>query len=255
MVLLLKFKLLGAATFVIVAVLIFNIFGKNENNKGSKQAVSEGIFMLETMENADADVVKAEIDEFQNELFAPPASEDFSNLTYGQRFASSVIIGDSIAEGLIDYGILSSSNVIAQKGMVVSKAQTEVSNAISRNPQNIFISLGMNDLEYYRGNTDKFIGFYKERIEEIKSNSPITKIFVNNIMPVQEKAIEKNEYLLHIDDYNEGLKAMCDEIGAVFIDNSGLIEGMEDIYQNDGIHLKYDFYPLWLDNMAKYAGI
>lgn len=48
---------------------------------------------------------------------------------------------------------------------------------------------------------------------------------------------------------------MCDETGAVFIDNSGLIEGMEDIYQNDGIHLKYDFYPLWLDNMAKHAGI
>ncbi len=224
------------------------------NNDKEKIDVSEGIAILENLENRDALAVKNEIEQFETQLL-PEESIDVSNLTYSQRFSNSVIIGDSLAEGFSDYGIIDKSNVIANKGMVVSKAGEEVTKALSKNPQNIFISLGTNDLSYYKGNSEKFSNYYKQLINQIKEISPNTKIYINCIMPVGEKAIENNNYLTHIDEYNTAIKNLCDETGATYIDNSKLIEGMEDIYQSDGIHFKYAFYPLWLENMAKYAGI
>lgn len=224
------------------------------NNKKENIDVSQGVTILENLENRDVFVVKNEIDQFKNQTFVEE-NNDFSNLTYSQRFVNSVIIGDSLAEGFSDYGIIDKSNVIANKGMVVSKAGEEVSKAILKNPQNVFISLGTNDIGYYNGNSEKFSNYYIQLINQIKENLPNTKIYINCIMPVEENAIEKNPYLIHIDDFNTALKNLCSETGVTYIDNSKLIEGVEDIYQSDGIHFKYAFYPLWLENMAKYAGI
>ena len=225
-----------------------------DNNNKENIDVSQGINILKDLENRDVTVVKSEIDQFISQTFVEE-NNDFSNLTYSQRFANSVIMGDSLAEGFSDYGIIDKSNVIANKGMVVSKAGEEVSKAISKNPENIFISLGTNDIGYYNGNSEKFLNYYRQLINQIKENLPNTKIYINCIMPVEEKAIEKNTYLIHIDDFNTGLKNLCTETGATYIDNSVLIEGVENIYQSDGIHFKYEFYPLWIENMAKYAGI
>lgn len=240
----------GIITLLIIIFAVNMIIDNNKKNID----VSQGINILKDLESRDVTVVKNEIDQFRNETFVDE-NNDFSNLTYSQRFANSVIMGDSLAEGFSDYGIIDKSNVIANKGMVVSKAGEEISKAISKNPENIFISLGTNDIGYYNGNSEKFINYYRQLINQIKESLPNTKIYINCIMPVEEKAIENKPYLIHIDDFNAALKNLCNETDTTYIDNSMLIEGVENIYQSDGIHFKYEFYPLWIENMAKYAGI
>ena len=69
------------------------------------------------------------------------------------------------------------------------------------------------------------------------------------------EAIEKKAELGQVSAYNEALRQMCEELGLTFIDSSDLLEGKEDWYQKDAIHLKSQFYPLWLNRMEEMAGL
>ena len=55
--------------------------------------------------------------------------------------------------------------------------------------------------------------------------------------------------------YNRAIKDMCDALQLTFIDNSSLMEWEDEVYEYDGIHPKYPYYPKWLRYMAACAGL
>ena len=55
----------------------------------------------------------------------------------------------------------------------------------------------------------------------------------------------------NIADYNEKLEAMCEKKQIGYIDNSDIIE--DEYYEEDGIHFKANFYPIWAEKMAEVA--
>ena len=57
--------------------------------------------------------------------------------------------------------------------------------------------------------------------------------------------------LAKIADYNTALQEMCDGKHLGFIDNTALVQ--ENYYEEDGIHFKAEFYPVWATNMAEVA--
>ena len=79
------------------------------------------------------------------------------------------------------------------------------------------------------------------------------RLFVNSIFPVREKALEGEPLLEKIPEYNKALKELCDSQTVAFIDNTDLVS--EQYYEQDGIHFKADFYPIWAEHMAEVASL
>lgn len=170
-----------------------------------------------------------------------------------QVFQGTVIVGDSITESIAEYGFLDTSIVVAKLGLRIDAADEQISTAISLNPSVFFLSFGANDLEIYNGDSSAFIAAYKEKIDQIKAALPETPIYINSILPIQQSAIDQNPALAYYDSFNQALASFCEESGCTFIDDSFLVD--ENMYEPDGEHMVYSYYPKWLTYMAERAGL
>ena len=90
-------------------------------------------------------------------------------------------------------------------------------------------------------------------MKQIQEEIPDAHIFVNSVFPVQEKALTEEPELADIASYNEVLKTMCSDLQIGYIDNTEIVE--EQYYEEDGIHFKAEFYPVWADRMAEVAAL
>lgn len=58
-----------------------------------------------------------------------------------------------------------------------------------------------------------------------------------------------NESYARLGEYNDALKAMTEQNGFRYIDNTYVAEEHQNLYQDDGLHLQPDFYKYWAANM------
>ena len=172
-----------------------------------------------------------------------------------KRFGQAVIVGDSVAEGFIDYEILDPSSIVAQKGLRADSAGPDIEKALSLSPTHLFLSIGLNDLEYCQGDSSRFVREYEARLQEIRDRAPDLPVYVNAIMPVLPAAEEKKPVLQYVDEFNAALKELCDRWGIPFLDSGDILEGHEDWYQKDSVHLTSEPYTLWLARMEEAAGL
>lgn len=212
-----------------------------------KVDTTEGIRIIEEAENADIKTIETKI----QQLEAQDRANGEDNRSFKEVFASAVIMGDSITEGFTVYDILNASSVVATIGVELTKLDEELNRAVELNPQYIFLSYGMNDVIATDGNIDLFVEQYGTLIDRLKNGLPDTKIFVNSILPVRPEAIDKEPALALISQYNTALQELCDRKQIAYIDNTDLAH--DDIYEEDGIHFKYDFYISWLARMKEVA--
>lgn len=167
-------------------------------------------------------------------------------------FNKALFIGDSITEGISAYGLLDDKNVLAVKGLTISKAEKEMDRIVKRHPEKIYILLGSNDM-LYGMDSEKFSSHYIEFIQNIKDKLPETKIYIQSIFPVAKNVESKKPLLANprIDEFNSVLKKKAEEQGITYIDISSLLKDgsgvMNKDYTSDGIHVKYKFYSIWLN--------
>lgn len=181
-------------------------------------------------------------------------SQDNIN-TLNIRYVGSVVVGDSITEGLSTYEILDSDKVVYKRGISIKNTQTLLDTAAGLNPTNIFLAFGMNDVESYKSDIDSFIAAYQEKIDYVRKILPNTKIFINNIQPATDAVVAKETDFSRVPQYNEAISKMCEELSITYIDNQYILEEHPEFYEKDGIHFQISYYPLWLENMAEKAGI
>ena len=115
----------------------------------------------------------------------------------------------------------------------------------------IFLLLGSNDAALEDGSAAIFEEEYAAFLNQVKDRLPDTKIYVNSILPVQQKAIEEAEGLADIPEYNERLRRVCEEAGVVFVDNSDLVK--EDCYKDDGKRMRQRYYTAWIKRAVEVA--
>lgn len=171
------------------------------------------------------------------------------------RYIGSVVVGDSITEGLTAYNILSSDKVVYKRGVSIKNTESLLNTAAGLNPINIFLAFGMNDIETYKSDIDSFIAVYKEKIDYVRQALPNAKIFVNSIQPATAAVIAKRTDFSRVPQYNEALEKMCEELSITYIDNQYILKEHPEFYAQDGIHVSSAYYPIWLENMAEKAGI
>lgn len=217
---------------------------------------------IRAQERADAGSIELEIQkkeqqekEEQKEQEQKIPEEKREQMTPRERFGTAVIVGDSIAEGYLDYQILNPESIVAKKGIRTDTAMPEIEKALALNPSCLFLSIGMNDLEYCWGESARFAGNYRELLKGIRELNQEIPIYVNGILPILPAAVEKKPVMGNVDAFNEALQEVCAELEVVYVDSSDLLEGKEEWYQKDAIHLKSPFYPLWLERMEETAGL
>lgn len=121
----------------------------------------------------------------------------------------------------------------------------------SSKPSKIFIMAGINDISLARTNK-KIITNYRDIIGEIKKISPLTQIYIQSILPINNDFV-KYRRLYNKESQIKSLNRMLVELtsseGVEFINLYPFFENSEGKlmrdYTSDGLHLTDDAYYLW----------
>ncbi len=183
-----------------------------------------------------------------------------------EYFADAVFIGDSRTVGLYEYGGLEeTAQFYASTGLTVyklfsaeivevpgQKEKISVEEALTENSfSKIYLMIGINEMG--TGTVDSFIEAYAEAVEHLKELQPDAVIYLQGIMKVTKERSDKGDYINNegIEARNERIAGLADGERVFYLDvNPEVCDGtggMVQSYTYDGVHLKAQYIPLWLD--------
>ena len=241
--------ILGSVFLIIISS--FMMVRRYFNKKLDLEIIEKGRLELQSLENRNVEEIESKIllsRSEKEESKVEDNKETNVNMSNKEYFSKDLFMGDSITEAISYYEVLDDPSVIAKKGETTLKAQESIDAVVSKNPERIFMMYGMNDLLYFSNSSD-FIKEYSKLIAEIQKKLPEAKIYVQSILPVEEKAVSKNKMFSRnrVNDFNKAIDKMTNDLGVNYIDLTSIIESKDSFYESDGIHPKPNFYNIWLD--------
>lgn len=176
----------------------------------------------------------------------------FESLPYKKN--SIVFLGNSITEVGQWSEFFLSKNVVNRgiSGDVSYGVLNRLPYILSQHPQKIFLTIGVNDIK--RGlPLDELAKVHERIIKLIRTKSPKTQLFVQSILPVNEKMLAEIYVKItnqKINKANAVLKELSSKYNCVFVDlhQSPLknTEGeLKKEYSTDGLHLQPEAYLVW----------
>ena len=239
--------LLGACALVLILLVILAVQGIRRLTS-PRVDTEQGVEYIKAAESEDIATIEQKISQLEQQ-----DGGDDTDRSCKEKFASSVVMGDSITEGFSEYDVLNASSVVSKIGVHLNELDEQVQQVKELDPQVIFLAYGMNDVISTAGDTDQFLEEYETLVDQLREEVPNAHIYVNSIFPVTDSAVKKEPELAQISEYNTALKGMCDEMQVGFIDNTELVE--DQYYEEDGVHFKAEFYPIWAERMAEVAAL
>ncbi|MGN0622051.1 MAG: GDSL-type esterase/lipase family protein [Porcipelethomonas sp.] len=232
-------------------------------NAGIADTAQENVMSADTESSQQA----TDNGEKKDEIINPVPVSDAVSQTYLNNCA---FVGDSITVGLSDYQYVSSRNVIAQVGLNIDKINTEPINTGSGEktaleslkdlkPENIYIMLGSNGIEWLSVN--EMIGFYSEFVDSVKSELPDSDIYVLSIPPVTaERETDEDKPVLNsdIDKFNSSLLDMSNKKELYYVDINTALKGNdgkfpEEYAADDGMHFNKETYQIMIDYILSHT--
>ena len=252
-----KINLISVLTLIFFIIFLFNLFSCNKNAEYDKKTINRSLAEIVTFDYSKVTTVESEI-KFLESTEAKTtfdASKPLTNAQYRQIFSGSIVLGDSITEGLPAYGYLPEDIVFCKIGASLLNGDELFQQAASTYPLRAFFAFGMNDILNYNGDTEPFIEQYTELLKDFQKTSPDTKIFINSISVPSEEAVKSKPALGKYMDFNKAIEKMCRDMDFVYIDNTSILKNHPDLYAGDGIHVNTEYYPMWINNMIMKAGM
>ena len=247
-----KDRVLQTAVIVAVAILVIGGITVARRLSNPQKDTKKGTEILKTMDEMDVSKADKKIKELETQ--EREAEQDAEEQPASEKFADCLVLGDSITQGLYEYGVLDQANVQADRGAGVSAGDNEkladhIARAKEMKPSVLFLSYGMNDVGAQNGDADGFIKAYRPVIRDLKKSLPDTKIYVNSILPTAQIAIDQNSVYAKIPEFNQKLKKLCEKEKVTFIDNTELVKQeyisgnrMEMIFDMPLGEIVIDFY-------------
>jgi lysophospholipase L1-like esterase len=168
------------------------------------------------------------------------------------QFKNSVLIGDSITEGFVVNEILPKENVIAGAGTTAVFAYDDIGGLAQKKPDHVFIMLGSDDMLWPKGDPKAlFESSMTKLVQKIKEETPNAKIYFESITPVTQDALKAEPRYKNIDDYNALLQQLAQKLSIHYVDIGAVAKQHTDLFAEDGIHFKKEFYQLWLKELSK----
>lgn len=229
---------------VFVLVFAFNAVRPNIGAAISKDELDENRKTVENIQTAEVKTVEQAVKQIEKS-FKYNGSAGIK-VKYRRLFKNSVILGDSLTEGLVVYGWLPKTIVFSEVGGSIVYNEDLFKKAAKTRPEEAYIAYGMNDMGNFGGDEKAFVKKYIECIDTFLKASPDTSINICSITTPTEKAQEGNKSIRNYKKFNKALKKMCKDKGYNYIDVSDILPEHEELYAGDGIHAAPDYYPLWM---------
>lgn len=173
---------------------------------------------------------------------APTQPPMITDGNYKAAYKDILIVGDSLVEAIVEYGVLEDTQVYGAIGAGTAHLKENLARIIAENPPYLVLHYGENELDETE-NAVHFINRYKACIQQLQQQLPHTKIFVDSIFPVKEIAYESEPYTRNIDYYNALLAQMAAELNVYYLDFTPLWQSFTtEYYDADGIHPLRSFY-------------
>lgn len=187
-------------------------------------------------------------------------------------FDDAVFIGDSRTVGMYEYGGLEeTSTFYASTGLTIykmfdsaivsvlgQKKKITVEEALSEKQfAKIYLMIGINEMG--TGTVESFMKAYGEAVQHLQELQPDAIIYLQAIMKVTTERSEQGDYITNegIEARNEEIAKLADDEKIFYLDVNPLIcdetGGMVASYTYDGVHLKAQYIPIWLDFLKEHA--
>lgn len=185
-------------------------------------------------------------------------------------FDDAVFIGDSRTDGLILYSGIKGADALSYKGLMVSELEdktvkftisgvkgTVMGELAKKDYQKVYIMLGINELGWY--NDQGFYDTYAQEVDRVRELQPDAQIYLQSLLPVTAEKSSSHAYFTNenVDRYNALIQQLAEEkqvyyldVASVFRDENGALPAD---YSTDGIHLKRDYYKLWLEYLQNHV--
>lgn len=167
--------------------------------------------------------------------------------------SKTVFLGDSITFQE-DWNVLFGVSNIANFGIsgnTTDDILTRLDAAIESRPQKLFLMIGINDLRTGKDVPYVFAN-YEKIISEIRSASPVTVIYIESVLPVDNNIAGPKFGIIDaqkIIDLNSQIKSLADGNKIQFIDLYPNFCGADNRlyveYAKDGLHLNSHGYAEW----------
>lgn len=169
-------------------------------------------------------------------------------------YENTIVIGDSRAKGIVDNGILTDNEVTYFGGASVGTLYDTTRKAALRMRKKALFIVGLNDCGWYHGNSARFKADYINLIQTYLNINPDCKIYLQEILPVQEYGRYAWSMMDYIPEFNTAIQEICSEYGYVYVSAT---EYCLPKYVNsrDGAHFGFQFYMLWAQTMANQMGL
>jgi len=169
---------------------------------------------------------------------------------------SIIFLGNSLTDNCEWHELFNNCNV-KNRGIAGNTTSTilhRLPKIIESKPSKIFLLIGVNDL-FKRVAFDTILSNYKNIIQQIKNEIPNTKLFVQSILPIDEKVYDlKND---SISIMNSKIKELCQKNNIQYIDLHPLFltkEGKFDTTLSfDGLHLSGKEYMILKNEIIKFV--
>lgn len=187
-------------------------------------------------------------------------------------FADALFIGDSRTVGMYEYGGLEKiSTFYASTGLTIykmfdskivavpgQKKKITVEEALSEKQfAKIYLMIGINEMG--TGTVESFMKAYGEAVQHLQQLQPDAVIYLQAIMKVTTERSAQGDYITNegIEARNEEIAKLADDEKIFYLDVNPLIcdetGGMVASYTYDGVHLKAQYIPIWLDFLKEHA--
>lgn len=245
----------GALLVVLLIVIVGGVAGRRRRAEENAE-IQKSLAYLEALEATGAEGVHAAIREARQETLRLQLEETLEKIDSGETdiwscFSDAVILGDSRADDFQYNNFLPKSRILADMGAMCTDAEQYLDTTLDIYPSQVYFTYGMNDVDGSWDTLDGFIEAYSRIIRMFMDELPYAEFYVSSIIPVNQHAIDNDSNYLKIPEYNEAMKQMTEELGAVWIDCDHMLDGHEDYYDTDGQHFFPEAYPLWAKLMLK----
>ena len=180
--------------------------------------------------------------------------DDWSYADFARWFEHAAIVGDSIIRQVRLYDFLDAP-VFAEGGVHISVDMELLDQVEAAKPSVVFLCFGMNDVGVFKDQVDTYVSRYSHIIRRLQISLPDAAIYVHAALPVSDKLMQEEPKYRWLAPYNEAMKQVCPELGAYYIDSSFLVEGRPEVFREDGVHPREEYYPLWLTYLADLTGL
>ena len=170
-----------------------------------------------------------------------------------------ILLGDSLTDEGEWAELLENPNIKKRgiSGDTTNRILHRLNEIVDSKPEKIFLMVGINDLINDGKSVEQILELYKNILTDFRNKIPNTEVFVQSVLPVNNKVTrhwQNNNNILKLNSY---LRDLTKEFTYQYIDVfSDLLNSQNQLdaqYTFDGLHLNGQGYLVWKEVIKKYV--